>query len=89
MNTITGEDQLKNNVDGLKGSESTSQFYGGMKYKQNENKSLYHFGNTTEATVADGSEQEGQWPKLRLIRDKCINLYKKYTYKGQRTDPGD
>ena len=83
MSAIFEEDQLKDSVGGLKDNESASQFYGGMKYKQNENKSLYHYGNTSGATIVVKGGQKDQWAQLRLIRDKCINLYKKYTNKEQ------
>ena len=76
MSAIFEEDQLKDSVDGLKDNDSASQFYGGMKYKQNENNSLYHYGNTSSAIV-------DHWGQVRLIRDKCINLFKKYTNKEQ------
>ena len=77
MSAIIEEDQLNDNVDEFKDGESGSQFYGGMIYKQNENNSLYHYGNTSSAVQAD------HWGQVRLIRDKCINLVKKYTRKFQ------
>lgn len=77
MSAIFEEDQLKDSVDGLKDNDSASQFYGGMKYKQNENNSLYHYGNTSSAVQVD------HWGQVRLVRDKCIHLFKKYTNKTQ------
>ena len=77
MSAITEEDQRKDSVDSLKDDELDPQFYGGMVYKQNENSSLYHYGNTSNAI------QVGYWGQARLIRDKCINLFKKYTNKIQ------
>ena len=75
MSAIFEEDQLKDSVDSLKDNDSASQFYGGMKYKQNKNDSLYHYGNTSSAAQVD------HWGQVRLIREKCINLVKKYTNK--------
>ena len=75
MSAILEKDQLKDTVDGFKDIEPISEFYGGIIYKQNENNSLYHYGNTSSVSEAD------HWDKVRLIRDKCINLVKKYTDK--------
>jgi len=77
MSVILEKDQLKDTVDGFKDKESDAEFYGGMVYKQNENNSLYHYGNTSSAVQAD------HWEQVRLVRDKCINLFKKYTNKIQ------
>ena len=79
MSAIIGENQLEGTVDGVKDSGPDLEFYGGMKYKQNENKSLYHYGNTSGITIVVEDSQKDQWPQLRVIRDKCINLYKNYT----------
>ena len=83
MSAILEEDKLKDSVDSLKDSKSASKFYGGMKYKQNENKSLYHYGNTSGSTVVVEGRRDDHWDQLRLIRNKCIDLYKKYTSKKQ------
>ena len=77
MSVILEKDQLKDTVDGFKDKEPAADFYGGMVYKQNENNSLYHYGNTSSSIDVD------HWGQVRLIRDKCINLFKKYTNKEQ------
>lgn len=83
MSAIIGEDQLKDTIGEFKDKDPDVEFYGGMIYKQNENKSLYHYGNTSGVTIVIEGGQGDQWPQVRLIRDKCINLYKKYTNKFQ------
>jgi hypothetical protein len=83
MSAIFEEDQLKDSVDNLKDNDSASQFYGGMKYKQNKNDSLYHYGNTSSADVVRKGRESDHWEQVRLMRDKCINLFKKYTNKEQ------
>ena len=83
MSAILEEDQHKDSVDGLKDNESASQFYGGMKYRQNENNSLYHYGKPSGSVVVSKSREIDHWEQVRLIRDKCINLYKKCTNKEQ------
>lgn len=74
MNVIE-EGQAEGSSENFKDSESVSEFYGGIVYKQNENRSEYHFGNSSGSVEAD------DWNHVRLIRDKCINLYRKYTSK--------
>ena len=74
MNVIE-EGQVEGSSEGFEDNESIFEFYGGMIFKQNENKSLYHYGNTSNA------DEVQHWGQVRLIRDKYIYLYKKYTNK--------
>ena len=80
MNVID-EGKKKGSSKDVNDNETGFEFYGGLVYKQNENKSLYHYQNTSGARVTGGGVMDGQLDQLRLIRDKCINLYKKYTSK--------
>ena len=80
---IIDNDRHKSSSKESNDNESDFEFYGGLVWKQSEYTSEYHYCYMPEDRTINGGGREDQLGQLRVIRDKCINLYKRYASKGQ------